>query len=300
MNREKWLEARRKGLGGSDAGAVLGVNKYKTKLDVYLDKIGEAPPVEDNDAMYWGRVLEDLLADEYTKRTRNTVRRNNAILEHPEHKFMLANLDRKIVGKNGVLEIKTAARADGWGEPGTDEVPPSYLAQVMHYMAVTGAEFADVAVFILGMRKFQVYTVKRDNALIDRLIQLEREFWYDHVVAAVAPDPVTMCDINNKWKFDSGSGASLVASLELERKIAQMRELKGQQKMLDGRIKALEFEVKEEMADMSEILDGAGNRLVTWKNRKSNRFDTKKFRADHADLADQYLVESTSRTFLLK
>ena len=88
MNREKWLEARRKGLGGSDAGAVLGVNKYKTKLDVYLDKIGEAPPVEDNDAMYWGRVLEDLLADEYTKRTRNTVRRNNAILEHPEHKFM--------------------------------------------------------------------------------------------------------------------------------------------------------------------------------------------------------------------
>jgi putative phage-type endonuclease len=297
MNHQEWLNARRKGIGGSDAGAILGVNKYKTPLDVYLDKTGQAPDIEDNDAMYWGRALEDIVAYEYAKRTGKKVRRNNAILVHPEHKFMLANLDREIVGEPGILEIKTAARADDWGEPGSDEVPESYLAQVMHYMAVTGAQFADIAVLIAG-RKFQTYTIQRDDQLIEHMIDVERDFWENNVYRLVPPDAKTMADLNNRWRVDSG--AALVASVELHQKIKFLQALRDKEKEIQEERKELEFMIKEEMAEMSEILDDQGNRLVTWKARQSKRFDTKKFREDHADLADQYTVESTSRTFLLK
>jgi putative phage-type endonuclease len=297
MNHQEWLDARRKGIGGSDAGAILGVNKYKTPLDVYLDKTGQSPDVEDNDAMYWGRALEDIVAYEYAKRTGKKVRRNNAILVHPEHKFMLANLDREIVGEPGILEIKTAARADDWGEPGSDEVPESYLAQVMHYMAVTGAQFADIAVLIAG-RKFQTYTIQRDDQLIEHMIDVERDFWENNVYRLVPPDAKTMADLNNRWRVDSG--AALVASVELHQKIKFLQALRDKEKQIQEERKELEFMIKEEMAEMSEILDDQGNRLVTWKARQSKRFDTKKFREDHADLADQYTVESTSRTFLLK
>lgn len=297
MNHQEWLDARRKGIGGSDAGAILGVNKYKTPLDVYLDKTGQAPDIEDNDAMYWGRALEDIVAYEYAKRTGKKVRRNNAILVHPEHKFMLANLDREIVGEPGILEIKTAARADDWGEPGSDEVPESYLAQVMHYMAVTGAQFADIAVLIAG-RKFQTYTIQRDDQLIEHMIDVERDFWENNVYRLVPPDAKTMADLNNRWRVDSG--AALVASVELHQKIKFLQALRDKEKQIQEERKELEFMIKEEMAEMSEILDDQGNRLVTWKARQSKRFDTKKFREDHADLADQYMVESTSRTFLLK
>jgi putative phage-type endonuclease len=297
MNHQEWLDARRKGIGGSDAGAILGVNKYKTPLDVYLDKTGQAPDIEDNDAMYWGRALEDIVAYEYAKRTGKKVRRNNAILVHPEHKFMLANLDREIVGEPGILEIKTAARADDWGEPGSDEVPESYLAQVMHYMAVTGAQFADIAVLIAG-RKFQTYTIQRDDQLIEHMIDVERDFWENNVYRLVPPDAKTMADLNNRWRVDSG--AALVASVELHQKIKFLQALRDKEKQIQEERKELEFMIKEEMAEMSEILDDQGNRLVTWKARQSKRFDTKKFREDHADLADQYTVESTSRTFLLK
>jgi len=297
MNHQEWLDARRKGIGGSDAGAILGVNKYKTPLDVYLDKTGQAPDIEDNDAMYWGRALEDIVAYEYAKRTGKKVRRNNAILVHPEHKFMLANLDREIVGEPGILEIKTAARADDWGEPGSDEVPESYLAQVMHYMAVTGAQFADIAVLIAG-RKFQTYTIQRDDQLIEHMIDVERDFWENNVYRLVPPDAKTMADLNNRWRVDSG--AALVASVELHQKIKFLQALRDKEKQIQEERKELEFMIKEEMAEMSEILDDQGNRLVTWKARQSKRFDTKKFRENHADLADQYTVESTSRTFLLK
>ena len=297
MNHQEWLDARRKGIGGSDAGAILGVNKYKTPLDVYLDKTGQSPDVEDNDAMYWGRALEDIVAYEYAKRTGKKIRRNNSILVHPEHKFMLANLDREIVGEPGILEIKTAARADDWGESGSDEVPESYLAQVMHYMAVTGAQFADIAVLIAG-RKFQTYTIQRDEQLIEHMIDVERDFWENNVYRLVPPDAKTMADLNNRWRVDSG--AALVASVELHQKIKFLQALRDKEKEIQEERKELEFMIKEEMAEMSEILDDQGKRLVTWKARQSKRFDTKKFREDHADLADQYTVESTSRTFLLK
>lgn len=242
MTHNDWLEARRKGLGGSDAGAILGLNKWSTPLDVYLDKIGQAEPIEDNDAMYWGRTLEDIVATEYTKRTGNKTRRINKILQHKDHDFILANLDRDLISSKGILECKTALRSDGWGEDGSDEVPDSYLAQVMHYMAVTNSEFADLAVLI-GGRDFRIYTIKRDDDLINEIVKREVAFWNDHVLAEVAPDPVSTADFNNRWPKDNGE--SVVADHNQEQRVNTLRQIKNKIKDLNSSAKELESEIKK-------------------------------------------------------
>ena len=297
MTHNDWLEARRKGLGGSDAGAILGLNKWSTPLDVYLDKIGQAEPIEDNDAMYWGRTLEDIVATEYTKRTGNKTRRINKILQHKDHDFILANLDRDLISSKGILECKTALRSDGWGEDGSDEVPDSYLAQVMHYIAVTNSEFADLAVLI-GGRDFRIYTIKRDDDLINEIVKREVAFWNDHVLAEVAPDPVSTADFNNRWPKDNGE--SVVADHNQEQRVNTLRQIKNKIKDLNSSAKELESEIKKEMADASSIIDVEGNPLVTWKQRVSKRLNTKRLKEEQPEIYDQYAAESSSRTFLIK
>ncbi len=296
MDRNEWLNTRSKGLGGSDMGAVLGLNPYASPLDVYLDKIGEAPEQEDNDAMYWGRTLEDIVAQEYVNRTGRKVRRRNAVLQHPDHPELLANLDREIVG-GGILECKTALYPDGWGDAGTDQVPNHYLIQTVHYMAITGAEYADLAVLI-GGRDFRIYHIARDQELIDYVVHAGVEFWNEHVVPRVSPPPRTAEDMLKAFPRDNG--ASIQASIEMEAEIGALAALKEEIKGLEKQKLEHESAIKEELGDHSAFIDASGKPLVTWKGRKSSRFDTTTFRKDHPDLYKEYLNESTTRTFLVK
>jgi putative phage-type endonuclease len=297
ITHDEWLDQRRKGIGGSDAGAILGLNKWSSPLDVYLDKIGQSLPIADNDAMYWGRELEDIVATEYTKRTGNKTRRRNEILAHSDHDFILANLDRDLIGKPGILECKTAFRPEGWGADGTDEVPESYLAQVMHYMAVTNSQYADVAVLI-GGRDFRIYTIKRDDDLINAIIEREVAFWNDNVLAKIAPDPINNNDLINQWPHDNGE--TVYADDNQEQRITTLRSIKQKIKDLGSNAKELEVEIKKDMADASVIADAAGKILATWKERSSKRLDTKRFKIEHTEMYAEYAVESSSRAFLLK
>lgn len=109
LSREQWLAVRNGGIGSSDAAAALGLSPYKSPLELWLEKTNRKPPTDlsQSEAVYWGTVLEAIIANVYAERTGNKVRRINAVLQHPEHHHMLANLDRA-VGSDGVLEIKTA------------------------------------------------------------------------------------------------------------------------------------------------------------------------------------------------
>lgn len=150
MSRDEWLDARRAGIGGSDVGAIMGFNQYKSAYQVFLEKTGQYHEEVDNEAVYFGNALEDFVAQEFAKRTGKKVRRLNKMLVYPEHDFMLANLDRVVVGERAVLECKTASEyvKEAWeGE----EIPASYLCQVHHYLAVTGFEKAYIAVLVGGL-----------------------------------------------------------------------------------------------------------------------------------------------------
>jgi putative phage-type endonuclease len=161
------------------------MNRYRSPMAVYLDKIGQLPEIEDNEFMYWGRVLEDTVANEFSIRTNIKVRRANKMLQHPKYPYMIANVDRLIVGQNAGLECKTAseyAKEDWMGET----VPKEYALQCHHYMAVTGMDRWYIAVLI-GGNKFEWRVIERDEQIISNLIEIETNFWINHVTRRVPP-----------------------------------------------------------------------------------------------------------------
>lgn len=191
LSRDAWLEVRKKGIGSSDAAAAVGLNPYKSQLELWMEKTGrgaalpQPDPNDDTSPMFWGSLLEAFVAAHYTKKSGNRIRKVNAVLQHNEHPWMLANLDREVMGAADVqiLECKTAGMngARLWKEG----VPEYVQLQVHHQLAVTGKQTADVAVLVCG-NEFRVYRIERDDVLIARLIKLEAQFW-QYVESDTAP-----------------------------------------------------------------------------------------------------------------
>lgn len=298
MTREEWLEARRKGIGGSDAAAVCGLNPYKSPLEVYLEKIGEIDSPEDNDAMYWGRKLEDIVAREFSERTGLKVRRVNSILTHKEFPFILGNLDRIIIANNegpGVLECKTSSAYSlkNWGE----EVPPMYQLQVQHYLAVTGYKYGYVAVLI-GGRVFRYFRVDRDEDLIANLIKIESDFWHNHVLAGVMPEPdgnENTSKLLSKLYPESNGKAIVLKNPETKSLLERYFDLEQQEKEIKTQKDEVVNKLKSFMQDNELALcDGY---KISWKNIISNRFDTKAFQKDYPELYKKYFKKSCYRRF---
>jgi putative phage-type endonuclease len=185
LSHEEWLKYRMQGIGGSDAAAICNLSRYRSAMAVYLDKLGELPPLEDNPKMKAGRVLEPIIADWFAEETGYKVWRQNAIFQHPEHPFMLANIDRWLPGMNAGLECKNTSEYAAGDWEGT-EAPREYILQCNHYMAVTGADRWFLAVLIGGWN-FQWRVIERDEELIRSLIEIERNFWHDHVLSKSPP-----------------------------------------------------------------------------------------------------------------
>jgi putative phage-type endonuclease len=189
---EAQLEERRTGVGGSDAATILGINPFVSAYELYLDKLGKAPP-EDEDFLkasrYWGSILEEPVCKAYADETGYKVQKANQMIRSKEHPFMIAHIDRKVVGQDRRIgfEAKTAVWKEGWGETGSDEIPPYIMCQVQHYLAVTKYDVWDLGVLI-GNRDFRTYRINPIQEIIDQLVEAETEFW-DRVQAKVAPDP---------------------------------------------------------------------------------------------------------------
>lgn len=187
LTHEEWLRYRKTGIGGSDAGAICGLNPYVSPMSVYFDKTSEEIQDFDNEAMRQGRDLEEYVARRFTEETGFKVRRANAIYQNTDYPFMLANVDRLLVGERIGLECKTtsAYNADKWAD---GLIPPHYEIQCHHYMAVTGAAAWYLAVVILG-RGFKIVKIDRDEEIIQNLITVEEDFWNEHVTKRMMPEP---------------------------------------------------------------------------------------------------------------
>ena len=293
-DRQAWLEARRKGIGGSDVAPICGLSPWKTPLDVYLDKIGEGQELADNEPMYWGRAIEPLVRQRYANETGLEVVVPNEILASDKHPFMLANLDG-LVARDRVVEIKTARSAQNWGEPGTGEIPEYYQLQVQHYMNVTGLPVADVAV-LFGGQDFQIYTVDADPELQEIMVEREAEFWNEHVKKGVPPDPVTFADVQQRFGR-TANNASVQVTDEVMTALSELKNIKD--------LKAREEEVKsvimKHMGEADTLVAG-DMVLATWKlSRPRKSFDGKAFSAANPELYKQYVRKGKpSRRFLLK
>lgn len=174
MSRQDWLELRKSGIGGSDAASILGFNKWKSAFQLYIEKTSDFVEEIDNEFIYWGNVLEDVVATEFARRTGKKVRRRNQMLRHDDYPFMTANLDRVVVGERAILECKTTSQYNKEAWEG-DNVPAAYICQVQHYLAVTGYDKAYIAVLI-GGNNFVWKEIERDDEFIELMIEHEKNF----------------------------------------------------------------------------------------------------------------------------
>lgn len=295
IDRNDWLEARRQGIGGSDAAAILGLSPWSSPLDIYLDKIGQNPPKEETDAMRFGTLLEEVVASEFSLRSGLKVRRKRATLHHPEHDWMIAHVDRMIVG-GGLLECKTcnAFKAGDWDY---GNVPEHYQVQVQHYLAVTGEPFAYIAVLIGGQR-FESVRIDRDEVMIQVIIDWEQRFWFEHVLKRIPPEPTGMDSETLGKMFPESNGLKVDLPSNAEGLLRAYEQAKGEEAEAKAR--------KEEAANRLKSLLGEneigtlGDWRVSWKPVVSQRFDTKRFQTEQGDLYQQYLTPSASRRFDVK
>lgn len=300
INHTEWLKWRKKGIGGSDAAAVAGVNPWKSAMSVYLEKIGEISATEDNETMYWGRILEDVVASEFSKRTGFKVRRRNAILQHPEYPFMIANIDRLYIKNgrvDGILECKTtsAYSKDEWKD---DNIPDAYYIQIQHYLAVTGYKNAYIACLI-GGNHFVYKHIKRDESIIDYLIKIETDFW-ERVKKRIPPEPDGSKDAEELIKKlypESQEGTSITLD-QHEATLKLIENLKEQKKQIEEEIARYQQLI---MADMGENETAyIGDRKVIWKTVISTRFDSKRLNKEHPELYEKYARTTSYRRFQIK
>ncbi|KHK54105.1 endonuclease [Ralstonia sp. A12] len=307
LSRADWLEVRRTGIGGSDAAAAVGLNPFKSQTELWLEKVGRAadlPKPDPNDTsepVFWGSMLEPIVAAAYTLKTGRRVRKVNAVLRHPEVPFMLANLDREVVGVPDVhiLECKTAGEfgARHW----QDGVPEYVQLQVQHQLAVTGKRAADVAVLLCG-QQLAVYRIERDDELIARLIQLEGEFW--RYVETDTPPPGDGSESADRalrclYPRDSGGTVDFSDDRQLSATFADLVAVREQIETLEVAAAKLKQSIQFAMGDASRALFDTGE--VTFRRSKdSASTDLERLLADHPELAQQYAIpKAGSRRFLM-
>lgn len=299
MNRQEWLKARRAGIGGSDVSAIAGLNKWKSPVAVYLDKVGEAPEDEAGEAAYWGNVMEDIVAQEFTKRSGMKVRRRNAMLKNPEYPWMFANVDRLIVGKKEGLECKTASEFMK-GEWEGEEIPAAYLLQIQHYMAVTGFKAWWIAV-LLGGNKFHYKRIERDEEIIQYLIEIEKDFWLNHVVPQNPPafdGTEASVDLLKALYPQSEPDSEIYLPKDAEALVEALDAISEELKETERKKKEYENQLKDMLKDYEKGF--IGERTVIWKSYISNRLDTKRLKAEQPEIYEQYINQTSSRRFSVK
>jgi len=301
ITRNEWLNFRRGGLGGSDVAVICGLNKYKSSLQLWMEKTGQLAPEESGEAAHWGTLMEPIIRNEFSDMTGLKVDTINSILRHPEHKFMLANLDGIVTDENNkkcIFEAKTASayKAEQWED---GNIPEEYLLQIQHYMSVTGFQKTYIAALI-GGNKFIYKIIERDDELIDMIIQIEYDFW-NCVVNKIQPEPdgsESCSNLISKLYPSAQSKSKIVLPDEAMQLIEQYNSAKDQEKYFS--------ELKEEAVNKLKAILGDNETgiykdiTVSWKNITTQRINTTRFKSEVPEIYDYYSSTTTSRRFSIK
>ena len=298
MDRNEWLKIRKTGLGGSDAGAVCGLNPYVSPMAVYRDKVSDETDMGDNEAMRQGRGLEEYVAQRFTEETGLKVRRSNKMYRSTEYPWMIADVDRMVAGGGAGLECKTVSvyKKDQWADGG---IPVYYLLQCYHYMIVTGCRTWYLAAVILG-QDFQYRRIEYEEETAQNLIALEAEFWNNHVLPRHMPDPdgSKSCDAVLEEYFCQRGKAETIELIGFDQKLERRQEIEETMKLLEKEKRQIDQEIKVFM-DVHETAD-SGRYRVTWREVISSRLDTKRLKEEKPDIYREFLQESKSSRFTVK
>lgn len=266
--------ARPKGIGGTDIAVIMGLNPWKSPMDLYLEKCGLVDSPEENEAMYWGLALEDALEKRYIRDTKFPVVRTEP-LRHPEHDWYVGSpdgilplADGKILGG---VDYKTTSRRQDYGEAGTDQVPDWVATQAQWYMGLTGAEWWDIAVLFMGSRReWAIYRLPHNQEIIDNLIEAGRDFWENHIVSQIPP-PLDSSEGTKKLLnilYPQEQGEIIPASPEAKDWLCQLQIAKLDIVELEKNKAFYEAHVKDAIGDNLGIVSDEWR--ATWKRNKDS------------------------------
>jgi putative phage-type endonuclease len=289
-------------IGGSDIGAIMGLSKYQTPLQVYLEKIGQAPPLDPEKEKFFRRRkrLEPIVLDSFEEeRGFKIVARNQRYVD-PTHPFFGCEIDAEYEdGERINIEAKTSnpfVAKKQWGAEGSDDIGLSYAAQAMWGLGITGRQRCTFAVLI-GDEDLQTFEIVRDEITIAAMRQRALRFWHENVIAQVPPEPINMDDIkrlltkvNGRPVELDGNAAAWVEELracrESGRKIEQLEEA-ALFKIADYVRRQWALDA-DEQADDDAILMRGGQKIATWKKQSRATLDAKALTVAHPAIAAQY------------
>src|SRR5699024_9178497 len=290
--------------------AALGINPFQSRLELWMNKtnrdahLPKSDPNDISSPMYWGNLLEASVADAYSHKTGNRVRRVNAVLQHPDpdKHWMLANLDFAVVGNDEVqiLECKTTGinGARLWA----NGVPDYVRCQVQHQLAVTGKQAADVAVLICG-QELQVHRIERDDELIEHIIKFEREFW--GMVEQDTPPEADGSDSAERalralYPRNNDTIVDFTEHSELDDDFDLLLDIRQRIAHLDSQEALLRQGIQQAMGEASRAVFSAGE--ITWRRSSdSQTLDTKALLKERPELLEQYQrIRKGSRRFLVR
>jgi putative phage-type endonuclease len=291
---EKFLELRKLGIGGSDASAVCGVNKYTTPFQAYLSKVDPTYAIEESFPMAWGTLVQDAVVAMFAKATGIDVYSWPVLLRSKTHSFMQYSPDGVLFvdGKPGLYEGKTTGMKKTWEGGGQTHA----LVQVQHGMAVTGFEFAYIACVVSNSELIQ-FRVERDQKFIDRLVEIESAFWAR--VQAKNPPPIAAEDKDAlKTLYPEAGASDLIYPAQYEPLLEGYVRLKALEKAAAAAKEHYESQLKGLMKDAPKLLCGAYE--ASWTNSSTGSLDAKAIKANHPDIYQKYFRSGTSRRFSVK
>ena len=300
LSREEWLRYRKCGIGGSDVAAILGISKWNSAISLWLDKTNQTnEPVEENEAMQWGTIMEPIIRKHFAEVTGKTVVEVKAMLQHPEHPFMLADVDGLTTDDEGnpaILEIKTASeyKRSEW----ENDIPSYYQTQVQHYLCVTGVQKAYVAVLI-GGNSFKVYEVDADAEIQSMLIAVEKDFW-NKVQNMIRPEMDGSDAAKNLLDslYRGGISEEIVMPDEAIEYVDAYIEACVEEDNAKAKKQEASNHLKEIMGDYDKAT--CLGHSISWKPVSSERLDTKALKEAEPEIYEKYVKVSVSRRFTLK
>lgn len=297
LSHREWLEYRQLGIGGSDAAAACGLSPWKSQAQLYFEKTSPIQMIEDTERMRQGRDFEDYVAKRFTEVTGKKVRRNNFMMKDKEFPFLLADIDRQVVGENAILECKTTSpfNKKAWDD---DKIPLQYELQCHHYMMVTGAERCYIACLIFST-DFFYRVIERDEEVIEMLKEREIDFWRNYVEKEVipAPDGSIAYDDALKARFKGRNDESIALNLKendfkdyMYRKVL-IKDLEALNRKYEQEIK---LQIGDNFAGENEYL------YATWKPAIRKSVDTERLKKEKPEIFEEYSKESEYRTLRIK
>ena len=300
LSKEEWLRYRKQGIGGSDVSCLLGINKWKSEIELWLDKTNQTnDPVEENEAMQWGTIMEPIIRNHFAEVTGKTVVEVKAMLQHPEYPFMLADVDgltEDDEGNPAILEIKTASeyKRSEW----ENDIPSYYQTQVQHYLCVTGVQKAYVAVLI-GGNSFKVYEVDADAEIQSMLIAVEKDFW-NRVQNMIRPEMDGSDAAKNLLDslYHGGISEEIVMPDEAIEYVDAYIEACAEEDNAKAKKQDAANHIKEIMGDYDKAT--CLGHSISWKPVSSERLDSKALKEAEPEIYAKYVKTSVSRRFTLK